>query len=75
MNVKYIGDAGALRGCVISISEEYGCYGYVDSSAIMEIMNAIPDFDSLPLTDSVFHTMPLGDRVVLLFWRVDMSIY
>ena len=46
IDVKYTGTAVALKNCIIPISAEYACDGYVYSSAIMDIMNTIPDFDS-----------------------------
>ena len=52
------------------------CDGYVYSSAIMDIMNTIPDFDSLSLPENVFSSRSLGDDAdtrVLLFWKVVMN--
>ena len=76
IDVKYTGTAGALKNCIIPISAEYACDGYVYSSAIMDIMNTIPDFDSLSLPENVFSSRSLGDDAdtrVLLFWKVVMN--
>ena len=70
IDVKYTGTAVALKNCIIPISAEYACDGYVYSSAIMDIMNTIPDFDSLSLPENVFRARSLGDYAdtrVLLF--------
>ena len=43
---------------------------------VMDIMNTIPDFDSLSLPENIFRTMSLGDNkdtTVLLFWKVVMN--
>ena len=76
IDVKYTGTAVALKKCIIPISAEYACDGYVYSSAIMDIMNTIPDFDSLSLPENVFSSRSLGDDAdtrVLLFWKVVMN--
>ena len=76
IDVKYTGTAVALKNCIIHISAEYACDGYVYSSAIMDIMNTIPDFDSLSLPENVFSSRSLGDDAdtrVLLFWKVVMN--
>lgn len=76
IDVKYTGTAVALKNCIIPISAEYACDGYVYSSAIMDIMNTIPDFDSLSLPENIFRTMSLGDdesAIVLVFWKVVMN--
>ena len=42
----------------------------------MDIMNTIPDFDSLSLPENVFSSRSLGDDAdtrVLLFWKVVMN--
>ena len=76
IDVKYTGTAVALKNCIIPISAEYACDGHVYSSAIMDIMNTIPDFDSLSLPENVFSSRSLGDDAdtrVLLFWKVVMN--
>ena len=76
IDVKYTGTAVALKSCIIPISAEYACDGYVYSSAIMDIMNTIPDFDSLSLPENVFSSRSLvddADTRVLLFWKVVMN--
>lgn len=76
IDVKYTGTAVALKNCIIPISAEYACDGYVYSSAIMDIMNTIPDFDSPSLPENVFSSRSLGDDAdtrVLLFWEVVMN--
>lgn len=76
IDVKYTGTAVALKNCIIPISAEYACDGYVYSSAIMDIMNTIPDFDSLSLLEDVFSTRSLGDdedTMILNFWKVVMN--
>ena len=76
IDVKYTGTAVALKNCIIPISAEYACDGYVYSSAIMDIMNTISDFDSLSLPENVFSSRSLGDDAdtrVLLFWKVVMN--
>ncbi len=76
IDIKYTGTAEALKNCIISIPVEYACDGYVYSSAVMDIMNTIPDFDSLPLPENIFRTRSLGDDAdtrVLLFWKVVMN--
>ena len=76
IDVKYTGTAVALKNCIIPISAEYACDGSVYSSAIMDIMNTIPDFDSLSLPENVFSSRSLGDDAdtrVLLFWKVVMN--
>lgn len=76
IDVKYTGTAVALKNCIIPISAEYACDGYVYSSAIMDIMNTIPDFDSLSLPENDFSSRSLGDDAdtrVLLFWKVVMN--
>ena len=76
IDVKYTGTAVALKNCIIPISAEYACDGYVYSSAIMDIMNTIPDFDSLSLPENDLSSRSLGDDAdtrVLLFWKVVMN--
>ena len=76
IDVKYTGTAVALTNCIIPISAEHARDGYVYSSAIMDIMNTIPDFDSLSLPENVFSSRSLGDDAdtrVLLFWKVVMN--
>lgn len=76
IDIKYTGTAEALKDCIIPISSKYACDGYVYSSAVMDIMNTIPDFDSLSLPENIFRTMSLGDNkntTVLLFWKVVMN--
>lgn len=75
IKVKYTGAAEALQNCVIQIPPGHSFDGYVSPSAIMDIMNAIPDFDSLSLPDNVFSERPLGDEgpKVLCYWKVVMN--
>lgn len=76
IDIKYTGTADALKDCIIPISAKYACDGYVYSSAVMDIMNTIPDFDSLSLSENIFRTMSLGDdenTIVLVFWKVVMN--
>ncbi len=76
IKIKYTGTAAALKNCIIPIPVEYACDGYVYSSAIMDIMNTIPDFDSLSLPEDVFSTRSLGDdedTMILNCWKVVMN--
>lgn len=76
IKIKYTGTAEALKSCIISIPVEYACDGYVYSSAVMDIMNTIQDFDSLSLPENVFSSRPLGNDEgykVLDFWKVVMN--
>ena len=76
IKIKYTGTAETLKDCIIRISAEYACDGHVCSSAVMDIMNTIPDFDSLSLPEDVFSTRSLGDdedTIILNFWKVVMN--
>lgn len=77
VDIKYVGQYVPLRKYIIKISPELVRDGNVCPSAqgaIGEAMSEIPEFDSFELPDNLWETIPCGDRVFLLYWKVDMKM-
>ena len=76
ITIRYDGADANLRGCEVKISLGQSFDGYVYESAIPEIIDGIPNFDSMSsLHDDVFSIMtltstPSGDKIVLNHWHV-----
>lgn len=74
IRIEYVGPEPKLQGCIIEIPvDPYIRHQFVCSSAKEYIMNTIPDFDSLSLSDDVFNTIPIGEQggiEELFHWKV-----
>lgn len=74
VRIKYYGPEPALQDCTLEIPvDPYIYHSNVLCSAIDYIINAIPDFDSLSLSDDVFNSLIKGDKEVLIHWKVIMQ--
>ena len=77
VDIKYVGQYVPLKKYIIKISPELVRDGNVCPSAqraIWEAMSEIPEFDSFELPENLWETIPCGDRVFLLYWKVDMKM-
>ena len=73
MTILYWGSDPALKGIRLSISEEHKDHDFVSASAIPIIRDSLLGVP-YDINGDVFNTIPRGEHLHLIHWKVVMDI-